>query len=675
MKRLVPSALVRLPTRWLVGTGALLVGLALLGLALGPETSLIDSIWLPIALAVSYAPLALFVLRKLPEHPVGRLMLGTGLMATLSFLATAWSRWTPAAWLSQWLWWPPFALIPLALLLFPDGRLPTRRWRFVAAALIVAAVVTTLALAAAAAQEPRTLVSTVGTPAPSWVQALARVAVGGILATVALTVVVGFALVQRWRRAGWLERRQIACLAPSAGLVAVSIALSFTELPGAWIPAVVALPLAFTFAILQYRLFDLDLIIHRGLVWILLSLIAVSIYAITVAGLAALVSPSRSWTANLLAGAAVAAILLPAERVAQRAAQRLLFGQRDDPYRVLVQAGRHVEAIRDPLAVLPQLVETLVTALRVPSAAIEFGRPGSDRPLRFAAGRATTEPPQEYAMVAHGSRVGTLAVAPRQPGGRFSTAESRLLQDLAAQAALAAEACRASLELQSAREQLVLAREEERRRLRHDLHDGVASALVGARMLTTAVLDSAALEIPTRRVLQTLDHDLEVCSAEIRTVIDGLRPASLDHGLEPALRLAAQTLGRTLDLRLRTSGSLADLPAAAEVVALRVATEALANVAKHSAATGCTVALDRTDDQLSVTVTDNGRGLPDDALQAIDRGTGVGLDSIRYRVEEIGGTVTMTSSPAGFTLHVVLPARRTSNFGPVDDVASVRRPG
>ena len=375
MKRLVRAALVRFSTRWLVGTGVFLVGVALVGLALGAETTLVDYIWLPITLAVSYTPLALFVLRTLPEHPVGWLMLGTGLLATLSFVATAWSRWTLAAWLSQWLWWPPFALIPLSLLLFPDGHLPTPRWRFVAAALVVTAFVTSLALAAAAVAGPRTLVSTVGTPAPSWAQALAQVAVGGIFATVLVTFLVGFAMIHRWRRAGWLERRQIACLAPSAALLSISIALSFTDLRGAWIPAVVSLPLAFTFAILQYRLFDLDMIIHRGLVWILLSLIAVSIYATTVAGLTTLLSPSRSWTASLFAGAAVAAILLPAERLAQRAAQRLLYGQRDDPYRVLVQAGRHVEAIRDPLAVLPQLVETLVNALRVPSAAMSLACP------------------------------------------------------------------------------------------------------------------------------------------------------------------------------------------------------------------------------------------------------------------------------------------------------------
>ena len=197
MKRLVRSGLARVSTRWLVGLGVLIVGFALLGLGVGADSALLEYIWLPMALAVSYAPLALFVVRKLPEHPVGWLMLGTGLLATLSFLATAWSRWTPAAWLSQWLWWPPFALIPIALLLFPNGHLPSRRWRVVGALLVVTAAVTSLALAVAAVAQPRTFVSTVGAPTPLWVQTLAQVAVAGVSATVLITILVGFALVQR----------------------------------------------------------------------------------------------------------------------------------------------------------------------------------------------------------------------------------------------------------------------------------------------------------------------------------------------------------------------------------------------------------------------------------------------------------------------------------------------
>ena len=149
-------------------------------------------------------------------------------------------------------------------------------------------------------------------------------------------------------------------------------------------------------------------------------------------------------------------------------------------------------------------------------------------------------------------------------------------------------------------------------------------------------------------------------------MIDGLRPASLDHGLEPALRLTARNLDRTLDVQLTVTGSLDDLPAAAEVVTLRIVTEALANVAKHSGATSCTVAIDRGDNQLSVSVSDNGHGLHHDQVPAIDEGMGVGLDSIRSRTQEIGGTITTASSPAGFTLHAVLPAHRTSTALTVD---------
>lgn len=651
----------------LVGGGLAL--LTITGLVLGADPAVAAYLGLPLTLALSFAPLAVFVLHHLPGHPVGRLMLGTGSVAALAVLAISWSRWTPAAWLAQWLWWPPFGFIPLTLLVFPSGQLPSRRWRPVASILIVAAAVATLALAWAATVDPHSLLTSVvrgAAPSPVAVT-LARVALLAIVLDIVTTVAVCVSLVRRWKSALSLERRQIACLAPSAALFSVSIGLGFAGVEGAWIPAVVGLPIGFALAVLQYQLFDLDLVVHRGFVWIVLTAGIVGLYALSVAGLDAVIDTDTSWTSSLVAGAVVAAALTPLERLAQRAGNRLLYGRREDPYAVLVQAGRHVEAIQDPLQVMPRLAGTLVDTLRVPYARIELTLPGQQEALLFSAGRPTGEPLSPFPMVAHGAPVGTLLVSPRHPGARFTAAETRLLHGLAAQAAMAAEACRASLDLQRARERLVLAREEERRRLRNDLHDGVASALVAARMLTAVAVAGEALPDATRHVLQTLNSDLAVCSAEVRSLIDGLRPPALDRGLADALRSAAESLAPAVDVAVVIDGDLDDLPAAVEVVALRVVSEALTNVAKHARARTGTVTVTRTDAQLAVTVSDDGIGLAPTPEQtatapavAVSDGSsgGVGLDSIRARVAEVGGSLALHSSRSGLVVEVVLPARR-----------------
>jgi two-component system, NarL family, sensor kinase len=641
---------------WPVLAGILLAGLALLGLDLQPDRNLILYVWLPLTLAVSFTPLAIFVLRKLPGHPIAWLMLGSGVSATLCVLAVCWSRWTVAAWLAQWLWWPPLGFIPLALLLFPDGHLPSKRWRPVAGALIVTSSAATLALAIGALVEPRTFVTTVGGPEQPLTQLMAQIALLGVLLTVAASVLVTFALFARWRRANHLERRQIACLFPSAALLVIGIGLSFVGVPAAWVPAVVGLPIGFTFAVLQYQLLDLDLVIHRGFVWVLLTLIVVSIYAVSVAALGAVLGPGRSWTANLIAGAAAAACLLPAERLAQHASSRLLFGRREDPYAVLVQAGRHAEAIRDPLEVLPRLAATVVETLRVPYVAIEVATSDTNDPMIFDHGRSTAEPPRRFPMVAHGRAVGSLHVSERRPGARFSASESRLLQGLATQAAIAAEACRSSLDLQRARERLVVAREEERRQLRRDLHDSVASVLVGARMLTSAAIKTKASDDPTQTLLVSLDNDLALCTGEIRALIDGLRPASLDKGLESALRTAIGAISGSFEVTLNIDGDLVDLPAAAEVVTLRVVSEALTNVVKHSQASRCSISIIRDPSQLSISVIDDGAGLQQHDRSDRDR-RGVGLDSMRSRVEEVGGWLALRQRDDGVALEFMLPTR------------------
>lgn len=654
------------PRWWLVAV-AVVVVVGATGPLLGLQGPTPGPLWMSMTVAVSFTPLAWFVLRRVPGHPLGRLMAASGLMATASALAVCWAGLPPLAWLSQWLWWPPLALIPVMLLVCPDGRLLSDRWRVLVILILSLAALATGALAVAALLAPETLLSTVGTPLPPWVRRLLWVALGAIGGVLLATIAVLVALVLRWRRAQPIERSQLVCLAPAAILLVVGIVLATVNVPGGWLPAVVALPIGCTLAILRFSLLNLDLYIHRGLVWLVMIGIVVSIYAVVVAGLEGLIADGGSQTANLVAAGACAVALLPAERLAQGALSRLVYGHRDDAYEVLLRVGRDVEAVQDPLAVLSRFVTTLADTLRVPYAAIVLSGTPGDEPLLVAHGRRTGGEPQHYPMVAHGVEVGALLVEPRRPGIRFSAAEDRLLQGLARQAGFAAEASRNALELQRARERLVLAREEERRRIRRDLHDGVASALTGAQMLVVATRAAVSAGGRAASLLDTLGQDLSVCTDEVRAMIDGLRPAALDAGLASALGDVVRRLSESLPIALTVSGDLDDLPAAVEVAAYRMVTEALNNVIKHARASHATVDVARGVDAVVVEVADDGVGLTE--MVPRDPGGGVGLASLRSRVEEVGGRFDVQSVGVGLRCRAVLPALPVSE-SPRPDIHS-----
>lgn len=603
---------------------------------------------MPVALAVGFAPLGTFVLRRRPGHPVGRLMLAAGLVATLAALAVAWSAWLPAAWLSQWAWWPPLGAVPILLLLVPDGRLPSPRWQPLAVVLVAAAGAATVALVGAATGEPTTLLSEAARPPGPAVALLLDAALVGWIATAVASLGVLAALVARWRAAGPLERGQLACLLPVLVLLGLAVALDWVDVPYGWVPAAVGLPLGLTLAVLLYRFEDLDLYVHRGVVWLVLTALAVLVYATTVTVLGAVFSGLGNAVA-LLAAATVAALLAPAHWLAQRAVSRMLYGRRDEPYALMSSVGRRARATGDPLAVLPEITTTVVDGLRVPYAAVRVATDDGDPTTAAEHGRWAGEP-ERFPMVAHGRAVGELLVAPRRPGERFTAGEAALLRDIADQAAVAADAGRSAVALQRARDRLVLAREEERRRLRRDLHDGVGSALAGARMLTDVarrtVGDDAA-----GALLATLAADLEACSAEVRELIDGLRPAALDRGLEPALADLAERFGDRVPVTLGTEGLEGELPAAVEVATYRVVAEALTNVAKHAHAHGAEVTVRRDARHLEVRVRDDGVGFG----QAAPSGTGVGLGSIRSRADELGGRCLISSGSTGTTVELLLP--------------------
>jgi len=310
---------------------------------------------------------------------------------------------------------------------------------------------------------------------------------------------------------------------------------------------------------------------------------------------------------------------------------RLMYGERDEPYAVITRLGQRLEATLAPDAVLPTIAETVREALKLPYAAISLK--GSDTPTA-SVGEPAGEP-LRLPLVYRNEMVSELLVGSRGPDEPFGPAGLHLLDDLARQAGVAAHAVRLTTDLQRSRERLVTAREEERRRLRRDLHDDLGAQLAGLNVQTevlrrliprdSAVADELVVELRT---------ELQAAISDIRRLVYDLRPPALDDlGLITALRQLVERYGAEsehLQVMVEMPEELPPLPAAVEVAVYRIAQEALANVVRHAGARTCVVRLSVTD-EVRLEIIDDGAGIP------AERTAGVGLSSMHERAEELGG--------------------------------------
>ena len=614
-----------------------------------------------------FAVTGIVVILRRPGWLPGWLLLAVGLSMSLSTFGLDWAHHalviepgslpggSTALWLGSWLWVPGYCvaatLLPLRL---PDGGRPRGAWRY---AWWVALAVTALATFAWATT-PYDRMDAAPLDGAAGITSPVGLAIGPALLAVTLPLVMlcalaGLAsLLLSLRTSEGEERQQMKWVAYGGVLTIVVLGLGQVVGPEGGSDLLLAvgvlpLPLGIAVAGLRYRLWDVDHVIRRTLTYAVLTVLVIGVYAGAVLGLGDVLGKRTG--APLLATVVVALAAEPVRQRLQRLVDRVTRGDRADPYRALVRLGSRLEAAAAEPAgaeALTRVSEAVRQAMHLPWATVDV-IDGPEASSGTVAGVGVEVP-----LVHGGQLVGHLVVGTRRADRPLSAGDLRLLEDLARPVAVAAHAAHLRDALQSSRERLVTAREEERRRLRHDLHDDLGPVLA-AVTLQLGEMRSQIGEHPAAPLAARAEMLLTGAVGTVRRIVDGLRPGALDElGLAEALHIAAEGFGiGGLSVDIEVRGDLDELPAAVEVATLRIATEALSNAARHAGATQVRLGVERLPRSLEVTVADDGRGL------APDREAGVGLVSMRERAEELGGGCTVTSGPTGGTVVMAwLPA-------------------
>jgi signal transduction histidine kinase len=406
------------------------------------------------------------------------------------------------------------------------------------------------------------------------------------------------------------------------------------------------IPVSIGFAILHYRLWYIDLVISRSLVYGSLTFAIIGVYIVAVMGLSALLGIDNNAIPSLIVTGIIAVFFQPARERLLRAVNQLIFGDRDSPGDALARLGHRMEDTLSPDDVLPTIVMTIRDSLRIPYVGIDLKREGQD--TLVAESGEPPEAPLSFPMTYQGEQVGKLKVASRTRGEAFNRADRKLLETLAQQAGVAVHGVLLTDALRRSREQLVLAQEEERRRLQRDLHDGLGPVLasLSQRLDVASVLIKRDPDTAIA-LLSDLKVQVKAVLSEIRQLVYALRPIILDEvGLLSAIReVAIQNRGlNNLSITVKSPENLPQIPAAVEVVAYRVIIEALTNVQRHARALSCEIRLTIIDrSALEIEIVDDGCGLPDGYHP------GVGLKSIGERTSELGGAYKIEKRIGGGT--------------------------
>jgi signal transduction histidine kinase len=607
------------------------------------------------------------ILAARPGHRIGLVLAATGIFWSVDGVAESYAVWglqqEPARvgtgvayWFVSEVGSGLLVALPLVLVLYPTGRLPVGRGRPLAVTSVALSVVLPLVLVLLPDQ------AVYGDELPARIRALlpglavpVDPALGPVVLPVAqvltlLALPLGAAVVFiRHGRAGGAERTQLRWLLWAALVCLLAGLVMLLDPNGPLGLAALVVALAVTSAsivigIIRPQLVDIDALVGGTLVYGGIAAGVVALDFLLLAGVSRLLGDrlgERQVTILVLVLAVAAYGPLRAWLTAL--VRRRLLGRRGERYEVVSTLAAQLEETGRLEDQLPALATTIAEAFRIPFVRVDVIGPGG---LGLSATHgeepaATRAVPISY----RGEQIGSVTLPDGGIRAMLSRRDQVLLVDVVRQAAIAVRSSLLTRELQESREQLVLAREEDRRRIRRDLHDGLGPVLGGVAMRLDAAGNAVGTDPQTaRRLVAQSRADITEALADVRRLVHGLRPPALDDlGLLAAVQ---QQVERTQseDLRVAVQADeLAGLPAAVEVAAYRIVSEALANVSRHAAAGVCTVTLRKQGGELGIEVADDGCGIGPDVV------AGVGLRSLRERVEELGGRYEVVCPSGGGT--------------------------
>jgi two-component system NarL family sensor kinase len=414
------------------------------------------------------------------------------------------------------------------------------------------------------------------------------------------------------------------------------------------------------------RKLDADILLTQVLIWLVMISYVVVVYVLVIAlGTLPFGTPTIDylppWWLSLLALLAIASTFLPVYRWVRTSVREIVYNQQDSSHPALTQLNQYLEASSAPDDILPTIVETIARTLKLPyveiavqlyqprwtdePAAPDFGKPVVfGQPLK----NATLE---RVPLLYHDRSVGELRVSGRRWDEKLSVSDQNILHNIAQQVAIALYAAQLTDDLQHARERLVIAREEERRRIRNDLHDGLAPVLSSLQLQLGAVRNLVRQNPEqAETMISDLREDMRGATADIRQMVYDLRPPMLDElGLIGAMR-NSKFQGSDVRIEVIAPEPMPKLPAAVEVAVYRIFSEALHNVVKHAQATVCEMHIEIDGGCLILKVIDNGKSLP------ADYRAGVGIGSMKERASELGGTLRIQPmEPSGTCVWARIP--------------------
>jgi signal transduction histidine kinase len=635
-----------------------------------------------LAVAVS-AGIGCLIATRLPANAIGWLLSVIGLSLVVSMFGELYALWglavaagsLPAAGLAGWLSVTAvvltFGLLLFVVLLFPDGRLPSRRWRpvlWVLIVVLVAAVAEQLqegTVGGATGALPAAGVADYPNPLgvfPAGGVVWLVFVVSGAIGMVAAVLVVVSVFVRR-RGASAELRQQLAWLAYVAVLTVILFVLWLltglwgpgNELAVAvvwallWLTPVVGIPVACAVAVLKYRLYDLDIVVRKTVVAGLVAAAFTAIYAVVVAGVGAVTGHAGSSALTFAAAALAAVALQPVRARAKLLAGRLVYGRRATPYEVLSDFADGIAGAFPADEVLPQMARMLTEATGAERAEVWLGSGTAERlEATWPPAAVTADPPagsvtgaggrtQTFAVDHRGERLGALRVT-CSAGEPLTPAGERLVRDVAAQAGLVLRNVALIGDLRASRQRLVAAADEARRGLERNLHDGAQQQLVALRITLGLAREAAGSSPEVAEMLAQTEQQAAEALKELRELAHGIYPPLLaDLGLNAALE--AQARKAAIPVTVEAPG-VGRYPREIEAALYFCVLEALQNVAKYAQAPAARVTLCHDGRFLAFTVEDDGKGFDQATTPA-----GSGLQGITDRLAALSGTIDITSTP------------------------------